>query len=391
MARNEAALESAIYYVEKGEDKANRSRPMVRFWLYSIAFLVFLMVVVGGITRLTDSGLSITEWKPIHGAIPPLSVEEWQEEFVKYQQIPEYERVNKGMTLEEFKTIFWWEWGHRQLGRFIGVAFFVPMLYFWLSGRVTSSLKPRLLVLLGLGGLQGAVGWWMVASGLVERVDVSQYRLATHLILASIIFFALLWVARGYRTGQKMRECVSADRHVWVMGLLTLCIFVQIFLGALVAGTHAGLIFNTWPLMDGGIIPERIYDGSSVWHSIFEDHATIQFNHRMMAYLVVAICFLLWFRIRRDPFKGDMAFPANLLAGLIGFQVVIGIATLLFAVPFSLALLHQAGAMLVLAAADTHDARPLRQCQKILTKQIIGPETNLKKRLGAAFSGTYLG
>ena len=351
MARNEAALESAIYYVEKGEDKANRSRPIVRFWLYSIAFLVFLMVVVGGITRLTDSGLSITEWKPIHGAIPPLSVEEWQEEFVKYQQIPEYERVNKGMTLEEFKTIFWWEWGHRQLGRFIGVAFFVPMLYFWLSGRVTSSLKPRLLVLLGLGGLQGAVGWWMVASGLVERVDVSQYRLATHLILASIIFFALLWVARGYRTGQKMRECVSADRHVWLMGLLTLCIFVQIFLGALVAGTHAGLIFNTWPLMDGGIIPERIYDGSSVWHSIFEDHATIQFNHRMMAYLVVAICFLLWFRIRRDPFKGDMAFPANLLAGLIGFQVVIGIATLLFAVPFSLALLHQAGAMLVLAAA----------------------------------------
>ncbi|WP_321449854.1 COX15/CtaA family protein [uncultured Cohaesibacter sp.] len=351
MVRNEAALESAIYYVDKEEDKASRSRHMVRFWLYCVAFLVFLMVVVGGITRLTDSGLSITEWKPIHGAIPPMSAEEWNEEFLKYQQIPEYERVNKGMTLDEFKNIFWWEWGHRQLGRFIGVAFFVPMLFFWISGRVTASLKPRLLVLLGLGGLQGFVGWWMVASGLVDRVDVSQYRLASHLILASIIFFALLWVARGYRTGQKMPECVSADRHVWLMGLLTICIMVQIFLGALVAGTHAGLIFNTWPLMDGRIIPEKIYDTGSVWHSIFEDHATIQFNHRMMAYLVAAICLLLWFRIRRDPFKGDIMMPVNILAGLLAFQVIIGITTLLFAVPFSLALLHQAGAMLVLGAA----------------------------------------
>nr|WP_321457450.1 COX15/CtaA family protein [uncultured Cohaesibacter sp.] len=351
MERKDAALESAIFYVETAHDKTERSKSAVRFWLYFVAFLVFLMVVVGGITRLTDSGLSITEWKPIHGAIPPLTVEEWNEEFLKYQQIPEYEKVNKGMTLDEFKAIFWWEWGHRQLGRFIGVAFFLPMLYFWLSKRVTSSLKPRLLILLGLGALQGFAGWWMVASGLVDRVDVSQYRLATHLTLASIILASLLWVARGYRRKEEIRECVSADRHFWPMALLVFCILLQIFLGALVAGTHAGLIYNSWPLMEGSFIPEKIYDTSPVWLSLFEDHTTIQFNHRMMAYLVGLLSLIVWLRLRLDPFATRMRVFANIVGGFVLLQILIGIATLVLSVPFSLALLHQTVAMLVLASA----------------------------------------
>nr|WP_319389435.1 COX15/CtaA family protein [uncultured Cohaesibacter sp.] len=351
MVRNEATLERAIYYVEPVSDKAERSRHLVRFWLYSIAFLVFLMVVVGGITRLTDSGLSITEWKPIHGAIPPLSLSEWQEEFQKYQQIPEYERVNKGMSLEEFKAIFWWEWGHRQLGRFIGIAFFLPMLYFWLSKRIGDQMKPQLILLLGLGALQGAVGWWMVASGLVDRVDVSQYRLATHLVLASVIFVALLWVARGYRRADHMPECISADRHVWLMGALAVAILFQIFLGALVAGTHSGLIYNSWPLMEGSFIPDQIYDTSPMWLSPFEDHTTIQFNHRMMAYLVAFLCLLVWYRMLRDPYAGAGKRGASILGALVLLQIVVGIATLLWSVPIVLASIHQAGAMLVLGAA----------------------------------------
>ncbi|WP_319495962.1 COX15/CtaA family protein [uncultured Cohaesibacter sp.] len=351
MVRNEAALERAIYYVEPVSDKAERSRYLVRFWLYSVAFLVFLMVVVGGITRLTDSGLSITEWKPIHGAIPPLTLSEWQEEFQKYQQIPEYERVNKGMSLEEFKAIFWWEWGHRQLGRFIGVAFFLPMLYFWLSKRIGDQMKPRLILLLGLGALQGAVGWWMVASGLVDRVDVSQYRLATHLILASVIFVALLWVARGYRRADRMPECISADRHVWLMAVLAFAILFQIFLGALVAGTHSGLIYNSWPLMEGSFIPDQIYDTSPIWLSPFEDHTTIQFNHRMMAYLVAFLCLLFWYRMLRDPYAGAGKRGANILGALVLLQIVVGIATLMSSVPIVLASIHQAGAMLVVGIA----------------------------------------
>ena len=341
-------------------DKARRSRRAVRWWLYCVAFLVFLMVMLGGATRLTDSGLSITEWKPIHGAIPPLSVAEWTEEFEKYKQIPEYEQVNKGMTLEEFKTIFWWEWGHRQLGRFIGVAFFLPLLFFWLSGRLASSVKPSLVGLLVLGGVQGGIGWWMVASGLVDRVDVSQYRLATHLTLASFIFAALLWVARGYRQEKEIPECVSADRHVWPVAILALFALVQIFLGGFVAGTHAGFTYNTWPLIDGSLWPSRIYDTAPAWLAAFEDHLTIQFNHRMFAYVITALAALVWIRIWRDPFAAKLTIMTTVVGGLVILQVLLGILTLLFVVPMTLALMHQAGAMLVLVASvilfrDTRD------------------------------------
>ncbi len=343
--------ERASRYVDIKPDKVAPSRGAVRVWLYCVAFLVFLMVIVGGATRLTDSGLSITEWKPIHGAIPPLNVAEWTEEFDKYRQTPEYQRVNKGMSLEEFKFIFWWEWGHRQLGRFIGLAFFVPMLFFWLTGRLSDEIKPRLVALLFLGGSQGAIGWWMVASGLVDRVDVSQYRLATHLLLASFIFVALIWVARGYRSRQQVPECVSGDRHSWALGLVVFMLLFQIFLGGLVAGTHAGHTYNTWPLMDGSLIPDGLYAYSPPWLAAFEDHMTIQFNHRMMAYTIMLVVGLIWLRIWRDPYAAKMTIAASVLAGLVLVQVVIGITTLLLVVPLWLGLLHQATAALLLASS----------------------------------------
>ena len=342
------AAERASRYVDRAPDKVRRSRRMVRNWLYFVALLVFTMVLVGGATRLTDSGLSITEWKPIHGAIPPLSAAEWAEEFDKYRQIPEYQQINKGMSLEEFKFIFWWEWGHRQLGRFIGIAFFVPMVFFWLTGRLTDEIKPRLAVLFVLGGLQGAIGWWMVASGLVDRVDVSQYRLATHLTLACIILVGLIWVARGYRRSDAMPECVSADRHLIPFGCVLLLVLFQIFLGGLVAGMDAGLTYNTWPLMDGSLIPDQIYDTSPFWLAPFEDIRTVQFNHRMVAYLLVAVTIWIWFRIWRDPYAAQLTIETTIFAALITLQVLLGIATLLMAVPLSLALAHQAGAILAL-------------------------------------------
>ena len=343
--------ERASRYVETAPDKVRNARSTVRAWLYFVAFLVFLMVIVGGATRLTDSGLSITEWKPIHGAIPPLSITEWNEEFEKYKQIPEYQQINKGMSLDEFKMIFWWEWGHRQLGRFIGMSFFIPMLAFWLLGRLSDAIKPRLLVLLVLGGSQGAIGWWMVASGLVNRVDVSQYRLAIHLTLASIILVALLWVARGYRRGDKMPECVSADRHVWPVFLMLFLVLLQVFLGGLVAGTDAGLAYNTWPLMDGSLIPDRLYDMAPGWLSAFEDRMTIQFNHRIMAYIISLYALFLWMRIWRDPYAAKMTIAATLLGFLILAQVILGIITLIMVMPLTLALMHQAGAILILATS----------------------------------------
>ena len=332
------------------EDKVERAKPAVRAWLYFVALLVLAMVIVGGATRLTDSGLSITEWKPIHGAIPPLSASEWAEEFEKYKQIPEYEQVNKGMSLEDFKFIFWWEWGHRQLGRFIGVAFALPLAFFWLSGRLTDRVKPRLVLLLVLGGLQGAVGWWMVASGLAERVDVSQYRLASHLTFACVIFFAILWVARGYRS-KPAPDCVSGDRHAIWFGALVVLILGQIFLGALVAGTHAGLTYNTWPLMDGSFIPASLFDSNPWWLAAFEDHLTIQFNHRMMAYGILLVGLIACHRLNYDPYARAVRAMNFLVLFLLVLQIGLGILTLLLVVPMHLALAHQAVAVLLLGAS----------------------------------------
>ncbi|MGN6535154.1 MAG: COX15/CtaA family protein, partial [Mesorhizobium sp.] len=237
-------------------DRDVRNRALVRGWLYLVLVALVALVMVGGATRMTGSGLSITEWQPIHGVIPPLNAAEWQEEFTKYQQIPQFQQLNKDMTLGEFKGIFWWEWSHRLLARGIGFLVAIPLVCFWLTGRLERRMKPRLVGLLALGGLQGAIGWWMVASGLTERVSVSQYRLATHLTMACVIIVAVTYMARAIATYSQEAASRGIQRF---SGILVAMVLVQIYLGGLVAGLHAGLTYNTWPLMDGAIIPGDLF------------------------------------------------------------------------------------------------------------------------------------
>jgi cytochrome c oxidase assembly protein subunit 15 len=325
----------------------------VRVWLFLIVALIMLMVTVGGATRLTDSGLSITEWKPIVGMIPPLSEADWHDVFAKYKQIPEYHLVNKGMSLEAFKGIFWWEWGHRFLGRMIGIVFAVPLAFFWLRGRIVGPLRWKLLGILALGGLQGAVGWYMVTSGLVDRVDVSQYRLALHLSVAVIILGAVMWVALDLGPHRSVRDGSSIPAGA--SRTIVAAVFVQVIAGAFVAGTKAGLTYNTWPLMDGGLMPSGLGAMSPWWLNIFENVATIQFNHRMLAYAIVIG--VLW-HVARVMMRGHDAHRVRLTALLLGAAVLMqsafGIWTLLEGVPLWLGLVHQAGAMTLFVIAVAH-------------------------------------
>ena len=328
----------------------------VRAWLFLMAFLVFGMVLVGGAVRLTDSGLSITEWQPLLGAVPPLTEADWAIAFEKYRQIPEYTLVNKGMSLEEFKFIYWWEWGHRLLGRLIGVAFLLPFLWFLWKGWIEPGLRLRLWTIFGLGALQGAVGWWMVSSGLEERLSVSQYRLSFHLTLACAIFAMLLW------TAQRLNPRPSVEvppRLRW--GALTLVVLVlaQIYLGALVAGLRAGLIYNTWPLIDGALIPDaaRLFFERPWWRNFFENTLTVQFNHRMMAYLIFALAIVHASDVARTVRGGPVLTSALVLASVITLQAAIGILTLVHVTPLPLALLHQAMAVVTLAVAVVHAER----------------------------------
>jgi cytochrome c oxidase assembly protein subunit 15 len=328
----------------------------VRVWLWSVAGLVFLMVVVGGATRLTESGLSITEWKPITGVLPPLGEAAWLAEFEKYKQIPQYSKLFPSMTLGEFQSIFFWEWGHRLLGRLIGVAFALPLAWFWVRGQLPASLKPKLVGLLLLGGLQGAVGWWMVASGLVDRVEVAPERLAIHLLLASLTFVGLVWLAVGLKPAQAEPAAASLRRGAsWLLGL----VLGQIGLGALVAGARAGLTYNTWPLMDGRFIPrwEHLSPMEPGWKNLFENITTVQFDHRMVAYALFA--WAIWHAVaaRRVASGTKAAKRATALAGLVTVQAGIGIMTLLLVVPIWAGLLHQAFAMMVLAMATVHRSR----------------------------------
>jgi cytochrome c oxidase assembly protein subunit 15 len=332
-----------------------RGEGAVRAWLWTIALFVLAMVVVGGATRLTQSGLSITEWKPIHGVIPPLSEAEWMEEFDKYRQIPEYQQINKGMSLAEFQFIFWWEWSHRLLGRLIGVVFLVPFLFFAVRGDISRPMLPKIGLLFVLGGLQGAIGWWMVASGLVERTDVSQYRLAVHLTLACVIFAATVWIAEGLRAARSpLAESAGIRRGAVV---LVYAVLAQIFLGGLVAGLDAGYVYNTWPLMEGQLVPEGLLFQSPWWINFFENHMTVQFVHRIGAYAVLALAVLHLLHARRDALDPSTVRRAGLVVGLVLVQAAIGIATLLAVVPLSLALLHQFAAVIVLAAATVHARR----------------------------------
>ncbi|WP_454745455.1 COX15/CtaA family protein [Ciceribacter selenitireducens] len=333
-------------------DQMENNRRAIRIWLGVVLLTLFCLVLVGGATRLTDSGLSITEWKPIHGVIPPLSAQEWDEEFALYQRIPEYEQVNKGMTVEQFKTIFWWEWGHRLLARSIGLVFALPLLYFWVSGRIERRVKLPLLGLLALGGFQGFIGWWMVSSGLAERVDVSQYRLATHLVIACLIFSGCVWIMRALAPHSD-DPVPSAAAHKLAATLAVLALF-QIYLGALVAGLDAGLAYNTWPLMDGALVPSDLFVQSPAWLNLFENAKTVQFVHRIGAYVLFAAA--LWHMIqclRQGP-GTTHARRSVVLFALITLQAALGITTLVLQVPLHAALAHQGGALVVLGFAVAH-------------------------------------
>ena len=330
-------------------------RRAIRLWLYAVAALLLAMVLVGGATRLTESGLSITEWQPVMGTLPPLSKAQWQSEFEKYQTIPQYRELNRGMSLEAFKTIYWWEWTHRLIGRTIGVAFLLPFLSFLWRGWVWPGLRVRLWLIFGLGALQGAVGWWMVASGLADRVEVSQYRLATHRVLACVIYVALIWTAR--RLGDAASVPTPARVRTGAIGLLVL-VLAQIYLGALVAGLRAGYVYNTWPLIDGAFVPElsRLFFDTPKWRSFFENALTVQFDHRMLAYAILIAAVLHAFDVASYVKKGPLVTSAVVLAAAVTLQAALGIWTLLMGVPIMVALMHQAMAMLVLTAATTHAA-----------------------------------
>jgi cytochrome c oxidase assembly protein subunit 15 len=327
----------------------------LRIWLAALAALIVAMILIGGATRLTDSGLSITAWQPILGAVPPLSEADWQRAFEAYQKIPEYTELKRGMSLDEFKTIYWWEWAHRFLGRLIGVAFFVPFIVFWGLGYIPRPLLPRLIGLFLLGGLQGAVGWYMVKSGLVERTDVSQYRLAVHFGLALVILGYMLWLLFGL--GGERQATIAASRGrgaVWIAGLVLALIFVQMLAGALVAGLDAGMGFNTWPLINGAFVPSGLGEALPWYLNLFENPLTVQFDHRMLGYAVVvaSIAQVLWLVLRGA--SQSLIGSALTLALFAVLQVTLGVWTLLLAVPITLGVAHQAGAIAVFAAGLYH-------------------------------------
>lgn len=335
-----------------------------------MAALIALMVLVGGATRLTESGLSIVEWKPVTGTLPPLGEAQWTEAFEAYKKIPQYRELNAGMSLGEFKTIFWWEWSHRLLGRVIGAAYLLPFLWFLWRGVLGADLKRRLWLIFGLGALQGGVGWWMVASGLSQRTEVSQYRLATHLVLALLIFAAIVWTLR--RLVERPPSIVSARLRMSGVALLVLT-FVQLYLGALVAGLRAGKIYNTWPEIDGAFIPSaaRLFFEEPWWRNLFDNTLTVQFEHRMTAYALLALAILHAIDAVRSRAGAAVVNGAVWLAAAMTLQATLGIFTLLYQVPIDLALGHQAVAILVLTLAVFQAERLAAQPEQAQPKMVL--------------------
>ncbi len=326
---------------------SSRSRGLSAWLLFMIA-LVVLMILVGGATRLTNAGLSITEWRPISGALPPMSGSAWASEFEKYRQIPEFAQENPGMTLEGFKFIYFMEWSHRQLGRFIGLAYLFPLIGFMMMGKLPRGKKGRLIGIFLMICFQGAIGWWMVSSGLKDRVDVSQYRLAAHLGVAFIILAMLFYSWQDSREGwPTSRLSPKLGKRTRVLFLL---IFLQIIAGAFVAGTHAGQAYNTWPLMDGGFAPSAYFTLKPWWLNIFENIASIQFNHRMLGYGVLLVAMWVWGAARHWREPAIIKSSGWLLAGIL-FQIILGIVALLKIVELPYALAHQAGAIFVFLCA----------------------------------------
>ncbi|MEO8629276.1 MAG: COX15/CtaA family protein [Betaproteobacteria bacterium] len=326
------------------------SRKQVALWLLICCALVFAMVVVGGVTRLTHSGLSIVEWQPLVGAVPPLNAEQWDAVFQKYQQTPQYLQVNHGMSLDEFKGIFWWEYIHRLLGRAIGVVFLVPLLYFAIRGKVDVPLAGRLAGIFVLGGLQGALGWYMVKSGLINDPHVSQFRLTAHLALAFLIFAALFWTALCILAPHPSPSGPVRQLKHWAIGLSAL-VFFMVLSGGLVAGIRAGFAYNTFPLMNGHIVPPE-YTMLEPWYqNLFYNMASVQFNHRLIAWSLFLLIPLFWFRARDVALTPRARLACNVLPAALVMQIALGISTLLLIVPLTLAAAHQAGALALFAAS----------------------------------------
>ena len=332
----------------------------VRLWLLAVAAMIFMTLVVGGVTRLTESGLSITEWKPVTGVIPPLSQPAWQAEFKAYQAIPQYKELNRDMSLDQFKVIYWWEWTHRLLARTTGFVFLAPFLFFLWRGYVPKHLRVRLWTIFGAGAFLGAVGWWMVSSGLAGsgRVSVSQYRLAFHMTLACAIFAAVLWTAQQMTPFSESR----APKRLRVSAVvIVFLVLLQIYLGALVAGLNAGLVYNTWPLIDGSFIPSaaRLWHDVPAWRNLFENTLTAQFDHRMLAYTIWLAAVLHAYDAWRTRHEAGSAF---VLLAAVTAQALLGIATLLMQAPIQLAQTHQMVAILVFTIAIVHAERLGHRC-----------------------------
>jgi len=352
-----------------------KDRPIV-IWLLLGCVLIFSMVIIGGMTRLTNSGLSMVEWNLFMGSVPPTSDADWQELFEKYKQYPEYKLVNFNISLAEFKSIFYWEYGHRMFGRLIGLVFVLPFLWFWLRNKISKSLMPKLLLILALGGFQGFLGYWMVESGLVKDPDVSHYRLAAHLTTAFLTFAYTFWVAlsliysksmsaRGKSFEQesnlehdtrtqspKSDQIYSPIRppiFKWIQVLL-ITLIVQIVWGAYVAGLNAGKVYNSWPKMGDQWIADGVTAMSPWWQNFVEGLAGVQFVHRYLAYAVVGLVLLVFFKGRKMTLQNSQRQGLRFLLAAVSFQFVLGIITLLYAVPISLGLLHQLGAFVLLGA-----------------------------------------
>jgi len=346
---SEVVIEQQSMNTGAATTRARRDRP-IAWWLLVCCVLVFAMVVLGGVTRLTGSGLSMVNWKPVSGVLPPLGRAAWDREFAHYRASPEYAYVNKGMSLHEFKGIFWFEYAHRLLGRLIGVVFLIPFLYFLLRRRIEVSLAPQLGAMFVLGGLQGLLGWYMVKSGLVDDPHVSQYRLAAHLGLAMLIYVFMLWTVLGILHGRDSSQARGRSRLASFTMMLAVAVFVTMMSGAFVAGLGAGLSYNTFPLMAGKLVPDGMWSVTPAYLNLFENVTTVQFNHRMLAIVTFFAVIALWLVARRmNPSRPQRLWlHATALAAVA--QVALGISTLVMRVPVPLAALHQAGAMVLLTA-----------------------------------------
>ena len=328
----------------------NRRDVIIATWLIVVIAMVFAMIVLGGVTRLTHSGLSMVEWKPITGWLPPLNETAWMEVFDKYKLSPEFQKINKHMDLDGFKSIFWFEFLHRLWGRLIGVVFFIPFIFFLVRGWVSKGLAPKLALMFVLGGLQGVIGWYMVKSGLVDRPDVSQYRLTAHFSLALIIIGTIEWVVLGLLFPKRIEvsEKPPLGRFAVIIGVWA---FVTALSGGFVAGLDAGFAYNTFPLMDGDFLPSDLYQLSPFYLNLFEDITSVQFNHRLLAEALFVLVSIIWLKARSVELRPRGRLAVNCLGAVVLVQVALGISTLLLVIPMALAAAHQAGAVIVFMTA----------------------------------------